>query len=78
MKKIINKIIYKTTIILLVLGFLIQTISLFPLYFFANITTELSEVEVNSVNNVDESSIRLLYEIVDLRNESLKVFRFFW
>ena len=75
MKKIINKIIYKTTIILLVLGFLIQTISLFPFYVFANTNNELNEVEINSVNNVDESSIRLLYEIEDLRSEYLKVFR---
>ena len=75
MKKIINKIIYKTTIILLVLGFLIQTISMFPFYVFANTNNELNEVEINSVNNVDESSIRLLYEIEDLRTEYLKVFR---
>ena len=75
MKKIINKIIYKTTIILLVLGFLIQTISMFPFYVFANTNNELNEVEINSVNNVDESSIRLLYEIEDLRSEYLKVFR---
>ena len=75
MKKIINKIIYKTTIILLVLGFLIQTISLFPFYVFANTNNELNEVEINSVNNVDESSIRLLYEMEDLRSEYLKVFR---
>ena len=75
MKKIINKIIYKTTIILLVLGFLIQTISMFPFYVFANTNNELNEVEINSVNNVDESSIRLLYEIEDLRSEYSKVFR---
>ena len=67
MKKIINKIIYKTTIILLVLGFLIQTISLFPFYVFANTNNELNEVEINSVNNVDESSIRLQQQVLMLQ-----------
>ena len=47
---------------------------MFPFYVFANTNNELNEVEINSVNNVDESSVRLLYEIEDLRSEYLKVF----
>ncbi len=39
MKQLISKIIYKTTIITLVLGFLIPTISLFPFYAFASTTS---------------------------------------
>ena len=72
MKKILGKVIYKITIITLVLGFLIQTISLFPFYVFANTEETLNEIEINSVNNVDESDVRLLYEVEDMKDELLK------
>ena len=75
MKQIIAKIIYKVTIITLVLGFLIQTISMFPFYVFASNEETLNEIEINSVNNVDESEVRLLYEVEDKRGDFLKVFR---
>ena len=75
MKQIIAKIIYKVTIITLVFGFLIQTISMFPFYVFANTEETLNEIEINSVNNVDESDVRLLYEVEDMKDEYLKVFR---
>ena len=75
MKQLISKIIYKTTIITLVLGFLIQTISLFPFYVFASTSSNFEEININSVNNVDEENVRLLYEIEDLRSDFLKVFR---
>ena len=54
MKKFLCKIIYKTTIIILVLGFFIQTISLFPFYVFASTTSNFEEININTVNNVDE------------------------
>lgn len=75
MKQIIAKIIYKVTIITLVFGFLIQTISMFPFYVFASNEETLNEIEINSVNNVDESDVRLLYEVEDMKDEYLKVFR---
>ena len=75
MKQIIAKIIYKVTIITLVFGFLIQTISMFPFYVFASNEETLNEIEINSVNNVDESEVRLLYEVEDKRGDFLKVFR---
>ena len=75
MKQLISKIIYKTTIITLVLGFFIQTISLFPFYVFASTSSNFEEININSVNNVDEENVRLLYEIEDLRSDFLKVFR---
>ena len=75
MKQLISKIIYKTTIITLVLGFFIQTISLFPFYVFASTSSNFEEININSVNNVDEENVRLLYEIEDLISDFLKVFR---
>ena len=56
-------------------GFFIQTISLFPFYVFASTTSNFEEININSVNNVDEDNVRLLYEVEDLRSDYLKVFR---
>ena len=75
MKKILGKVIYKITIITLVLGFLIQTISLFPFYVFANTEENIDEIAINTVNNVDEEDVKLLYEVDDKKDEYLKVFR---
>ena len=74
MKKIIGKIIYKTTIILLVLSFLIQTIAVFPFYAFAYNEENLEKIELNNVNDVKQDEIKLLYEIEEYRDEYTKVF----
>ena len=74
MKKIIGKIIYKTTIILLVLSFLIQTIAVFPFYAFAYNEESLEKIELNNVNDVKQDEIKLLYEIEEYRDEYTKVF----
>ena len=65
MKKFLGKVIYKITIVTLVFGFLIQTISLFPFYVFANTEETLGEININTVNNVDEEDVKLLYEVED-------------
>ncbi len=75
MKKFLCKLVFKITIIALVLGFFIQTISLFSFYVFASTSSNFEEININSVNNVDEENVRLLYEIEDLRSDFLKVFR---
>ena len=75
MEKFLCKLVFKTTIITLVLRFFIQTISLFPFFVFASTSSNFEEININSVNNVDEENVRLLYEIEDLRSDFIKVFR---
>ena len=64
----------KTVIIVLVLGFVIQTIATFPLYAFVVSEEEIEHVDLNNTNEVDEENVRLLYEIEDYRTEYTKVF----
>ena len=45
MKKFLCTLVFKTTIITLVLGFFIQTISLFPFYAFASTLSNFEEIQ---------------------------------
>ena len=73
-KEKLSTVLYKTVIITLVLGFLIQTIAAFPLYAFAVDEDEIEHVDLNNTNEIDEDNIRLLYEIENYRTEYSKVF----
>ncbi len=73
-KEKLSTVLYKTVIITLVLGFLIQTIAAFPLYAFVVNEDEIEHVDLNNTNEVNEDNIRLLYEIENYRTEYSKVF----
>ena len=74
-KEKIIMLIYKGVIVSLVLGFLIQTVAAFPLYAFVVNEDEIERVSINTVNEVDEEDIKLLYEIEEYRSDFLKVFK---
>lgn len=67
-------ILYRGVIILLVMGFLIQTVATFPLYAFIINKDKIETVDLNNTNNIVDEDVQLLFEIEKYRNEYSKVF----